>query len=108
MSNMTLSQVLELLENINGQEGLVEHQDEIFEYSAQVDKVATDVFSRQTMNYAKGLLALVQSLAISIMVSRGEISTLKLIQMMNDDTLDTYTVLVIKMVVGISAMEELR
>lgn len=69
-NNLTLSEVLELLRG-GDLATAMEHSDEIHDYAARVDEVATDVFSRHESDYVKGMLGLVQSLAISIMISRG-------------------------------------
>lgn len=101
---LTLSQVMELLKDTSA----MEHSDEIMSYAGRVDEVATDIFNRQDNEFSKGLISLAQSLAISVMYSRGDLSPLDMIRLVSDDKIYEYSLLIVKMVVGISAMEELR
>lgn len=109
MSDLTLSQILEILQDSGSSlDATMENGNEIHEYAMRVDKVATDIFNRQSRDFSKGMISLVQSIAISIMVERGDLSVLEMFKFASDDKLLEYATILVKMTVGISAMEELR
>lgn len=107
-NDLTLSQLLELLRDNNDLESIMNHSDEILSYSQRVDEVATDIFNRQDKEFSTGMVSLAQSMAISVMVSRGNLNFLEMMKFIHDKNLNEYAVILIKMAVGMSAMEELR
>lgn len=105
MSNLTLDEVSALLKNT---EDAFAHMDEILEFSQQVDDAATEIFKAKDTEYSRSLLAMVQALSITVLTTRGDISISQALQIIDNDLFTKYTVIVMKMTVGLSAMEELR
>lgn len=106
-NNLTLSQVLELLDGRDFADAML-HADEVMSYAERVDDVATDILNRQSLEFSKGMIGLAQSMAISIMIFRGDLKPSEQIRLIQDESFLEYSILLVKMVVGISAMEELR
>lgn len=108
MSDLTLSQIIALIKDGNDLNHLFEHSDEIMDYANRVDEVATDIFNRQDKEFSKGLISLAESLAVSVMLSNGSLGVMESFSLMSDKRITEYSIILIKMAVGISAMEELR
>lgn len=102
---LTLKEISKLMENT---EDALEHINDVVEFSSRIDDVATNIFKNRDKEYGQNMLAMAQALALSVMLSRGTISVEDVMAFIGSRMFREYTLIVIKMVVGLSAMEELR
>lgn len=104
---ITLDEAVELLNNKN-----TEDDPRLLEFMVEVDHVGTDILKDKGEDYLMVAVAMIQSVAIALIVAEeGEPSIQsirKLFEMMYDPEFAKVVTIAFKMSVGLAAVEELR
>lgn len=105
---LTFQEVSKLLQEcFNSPDKMQEHSDSILEFIREIDLVGTEILKAKSPEYLSELIALIQSCSASMMLSKGYSSS-TIMSLSNDPLISMYTTLIIKLTIGLSAMEELR
>ena len=105
MSNLTLEEALHILRT-TPKEDLPDHS-EFWEFAAQIDKTGSSLLRDKGDSYLIGMTSLIQSIAASMLITQGD-DIDKVLRVITDDTTTRYAVLIMKLAIGLGAMEEMR
>jgi len=102
---MNFQEALDLLKN--NPKALLENNEEFWSLLMQIDNAATDILLSKDPDYVLGMSALVSALAGTVMISKGE-SLLTVMDLMRNEKVTDFAVLIMKFTLGLAVMEELR
>lgn len=105
MTINTLQEAMDYVEKIKDDPELLAGN-ELSIFVAMVDNVATDILKDRDEDYLGSMLSLVQSMAVACLLSENRLLALKVMSNIGD--FNEYAVYVMKFVIGLAAMEEIR
>lgn len=104
----TFDEVLAVLEKNRNGEASPSDTEVMLELSAEADRAATEIFLPYGEKYIIGMITLIQSCALTHLITNGELDMMKAVFVGQDDEMQSFITLVIKLAIGFAAMEELR
>lgn len=108
MADLSFQEVCTLLkESRHDMQKVFDHQDEIMDFANRMDSIGADVFQGKDSEYIFDMLAIIQSLACTLMILRGS-NPRTVATIINDDEMLKYTTFIMKLTVGLAVLEELR
>jgi len=105
MTNMTLQEAITIMSS-EDEEAAVNNP-ELWEFVQQIDQTATDILKDKGKDYLAGMLSIIEAISVSLLMSQG-MSPMNAIMIVKNDDITKYALLIMKMTVGLCAMEELR
>ena len=105
MTITTLQEAMQYVEKIKDNPELLDN-DELSIFASTVDNVATDLLKDRDGEYLSSMLSLVQSMAVVCLIQENPLLALRVMSNIGD--FNEYALFVMKFVIGLAAMEEIR
>lgn len=103
----SLQDALDILDSAGSDMQSVVNNESLWQYINQADKVGAELMSAKSDDYVLGMATLVQIISVMVLVQNG-MSITKMLYLSSDDDVSKLCSLVMKLSVGLAAMEELH
>jgi hypothetical protein len=107
MSNLNLQEAIDLIKNSKGDISSLLKSEDLWGFARQIDESTVEILKDKEDEYVMGMLALMESLATTILILQGK-DPVKVLMLIEDDMVSNYGALIMKFTIGLCAMEELR
>lgn len=103
----TLQDAINLIESFKGDFTKISQAEEFWKFANRIDMATVSIMKGRSDEYVIGMLSLVQALSATILILQGR-DPVKCLELVDSELIGDYSALIMKLVIGLSAMEELR